>query len=118
MNVKDHIIVEDFEVLARVGHTKEERAFPQVVTLNIHVYLPLAKAAKNDRMNTTFDYALLIKKTERHLASKSFVLIEALAESVAKIALEHPLTEAVAVKATKKVFANIRAVGASIWREK
>jgi FolB domain-containing protein len=89
-----------------------------VVTLNIHVFLPLGRAAKADRMSATLDYADLIKKTERLLAAKKFVLIETLAEAVAEIALRHPLAEAVSVKATKKVFAHVKAVGACVWREK
>lgn len=118
MNNKDFIVIEGFEVPARVGHTPAERGFPQIVRLDINIYLPLHNAAKSDRMDNTLDYAAVISKTERLLAQKKFVLIEALAEAVAQIALNHPLAQAVSIKATKKVFTNVHGVGASIWRTK
>jgi FolB domain-containing protein len=118
MNDKDFIVIENFTVPARVGHTAAERSFPQIVRLDMQVYLSLENAAKEDRMDAAMDYAALIKKTERLLARKKFVLIEALAEAVAQLALEHPLAEAVSVKAVKNVFPNVQAVGAHIWRAK
>lgn len=111
-------MIEGFEAPARVGHTPAERRFPQIVRLDIHIYLPLAQASRRDRMNDTLDYAAVISKTERLLAKKKFVLIESLAEAVAAIALDHPLAHAVSVKAAKRVFANVQAVGAHIWRSK
>jgi FolB domain-containing protein len=118
MHVKDFIVIENFSVPARVGHTVAERSFPQIIRLDIHIYLPLYMAAKRDRMDAALDYASVITKTERLLARKKFVLIETLAEAVAKLILGHPLAEAVSVKATKHVFSNVQAVGAHIWREK
>ncbi len=118
MNVKDSIVIEGLELPARVGHTQAERRFPQIVTLDIEIFLPLAQATREDRMGATLDYAGLIKKIERLLTKKTFVLIETLAEAVADLALEHRLTTGVSVKATKKVFAHVRAVGAHVWRAK
>ena len=118
MDVKDFIAIENFAVPARVGHTAAERRFPQIVRLDIRIYLPLYKAAKRDRMDAALDYAAVITKTERLLARKKFVLIEALADAVANLILEHPLADAVSIKATKNVFANVAAVGAHLWRAK
>lgn len=116
MNVKDFIAIENFTVPARVGHTAAERSFPQIVRLDINIYLPLDRAAKKDRMAATLDYAAVISKTERLLAKKTFVLIEALADAVANQVLEHHFVDSVSVKATKNVFPNVQAVGAHVWR--
>ncbi len=116
MNAKDFIAIENFTVPARVGHTAAERSFPQIVRLDINIYLPLSTAAKKDRMAATLDYAGVISKTERLLAKKKFILIEALADTVATQILEHAAVESVSVKATKHVFPNVQAVGAHVWR--
>jgi FolB domain-containing protein len=114
----DSISIEGFHISCRVGHTAQERSYPQIVTLNMEIYLPLKKAGRSDNMRDTVDYAKIITQIQRVLKKRSFVLIESLAETVAALTLRHPQVEAVRVRATKNVFENIDAVGAQVYREK
>lgn len=102
----------------RVGITPEERAFPQLLRMDIQIFLPLSAAAKTDDLSKTIDYAALCENVRAALSSKTFTLVEAVAEVAAQVALESPLAQAVSVRIEKRVLVGTSCVGAKIWRER
>jgi 7,8-dihydroneopterin aldolase/epimerase/oxygenase len=114
----DSIFIDRCEVLCKVGHTKNERSFPQIIELSVEILSSLEKAGRSDRMQDTVDYARIILQIKTALKKRSFTLIEAVAETVARLILSHPRVEGVKVKAAKKVFEGIAAVGVTIHRAK
>ncbi|MCG3204270.1 MAG: hypothetical protein KCHDKBKB_00985 [Elusimicrobia bacterium] len=106
------------EISVRIGTTAEERAFPQILGVTLHIMLTLKPAGNSDSLEDTLDYAALIKQIRHIGTEKEFTLIESLAERIASVTLQHPKTEAVTVTITKKVFTGISGVGAYIYREK
>lgn len=112
----DYLFIENFEVPCRVGITAQERSFPQVVTLSIKLFFPLESAGKSDNLHQTVDYATLIKGIRHLLGKKEYHLIEAVAEDVAQFTLKNMKIEATEIHAGKKVFTEIKSVGAVIFR--
>ena len=117
-NHADCIFVDGLEVSARVGITDEERAFPQLLRLNIQIFLPLSTAARTDDLSKTIDYAAVCENVRAALSSKTFALVEAVAEAAARVALESPLAQAVSVRVEKRVLVGTCCVGAEVWRER
>ena len=115
---RDHIIIEGLEVPIRIGTTAQEQAFPQVIKLNIDIYLSLQQAGLTDNLSRTIDYAAVINDIHKNLKECPFNLVEAVGEKVASLILRKPRVQAVSVKIRKKVFTGIEAVGVSIYREK
>ena len=113
---KDYLFIEGLEAEVRIGTTKAERAFPQVLFLSFKLVLPLKKAGQSDHLKHTVDWALVINQIQRHLQGKSFALVETVLEQVAALVLKQKAVQAVEVRADKKIFAGIHSVGASIYR--
>ena len=84
----DRIIIRDLRVRAVVGVNRWEKAAPQVVGVDLEIGVDAAKAAAADEIAATVDY----KRVSRDLAalaeSRSFELIETLAEEIASLVLE------------------------------
>jgi dihydroneopterin aldolase len=114
----DHVFIDGMEVACRLGTTEEERAFPQVVSVSVKIYLPLKRAAESEDLSLSVDYAAVADDIRRSLAAGPFVLVEAVAEMVAHCVLKQPLVEAVTVRVEKRILAGIRAVGAEVHRER
>lgn len=114
----DHLFIEDLEISCRVGTTAKERAFPQVIRLSIDIELPLEKAGVSDDLRYSVDYAMIIADIKSILKSREFQLIETVAEIAAKTTLKYRGVRAVSVRAGKKVFADVKSVGAYIHRKK
>ncbi len=114
----DFLFIEDFQVPCRIGITDEEKAFPQIVTVCLKLFLPLEKPAKTDNIKDTVDYAAIVSHIKETTKSETFFLVETLAERIAEIVLSDKRIDAVEVKASKKVFADIAGIGACITRRR
>jgi len=83
----DQILIRDLQFRCVVGVDPEERHDRQDITAQITLDVDLRKAGRTDAIEDTVDYRAL-KKEVLHMAENSqFQLIEALAESIAKICL-------------------------------
>lgn len=83
----DQILIRDLRFRCVVGIDPEERRDKQDITAQITLDVDLRKAGRTDAIEDTVDYRAL-KKEVLHMAENSqFQLIEALAESIAKICL-------------------------------
>ncbi len=122
-NVKEKIIDSDFifieklEALCRIGCTAEERAFPQIVTVDVNIFLPLDKSAQSSQLSDTVDYANVTDGIKNLLLKDEFKLLETAAERIAAFILKDEKTNRVTVRLHKKVFSDVKATGVFIQRD-
>jgi len=86
----------------RLGASEEERAFPQLVEIDLEVEADLSAAAASDALVDTVDYGPLIELTGRIVAEGEHRLLEGLAGAIARQALgSSTRIEAVTVRVRK-----------------
>ncbi len=112
----DQIIISEFEVNCSVGCTSKERRRRQKIVLDIHLYTPLSKAGETDNITNTIDYQSVIEALKELITSRSFSLIETIAEHAAKMLLaKFPINHA-EIRITKRPFKNPKSVAVQISR--
>lgn len=84
----DLIKINDISVGAIIGTEDYEREAKQELILNITIFTDLKKAGNSDSLAHTIDYSALESRVRDMVENSSFQLIEALAEKVARMALE------------------------------
>ncbi len=84
----DRILISDLSARCIIGINEEERREKQDVLINLVIFADLGKAAKSDRFEDSVDYRALKKKVLNMVESSKYYLLEALAESIAKICLD------------------------------
>ncbi|NJD02350.1 MAG: 2-amino-4-hydroxy-6-hydroxymethyldihydropteridine diphosphokinase [Ruminiclostridium sp.] len=104
----DKIIVKDLEVYAFHGVLAEEKKLGQKFVVSLEAALDLYKAAENDSLEATVNYAGLCEDAEEFLQNNTFDLIEAAAHHLAiYILAKHTLLEKIRIY-IKKPSAPIR----------
>src|SRR5438105_8589488 len=98
----DFLFIEDLEVSCRVGETKDEQAFPQILLISSVLKLSLRPAGKSDNIHQTLNYADFIKQVRHTLETQRFSLIERVAETIAAIALADSRLDGVGIEVCKK----------------
>lgn len=99
--VLDKISIRELRVRCRVGVTAQERRLPQELLITVTLHADLRKACRTDDLRHTVDYSVLKKAILTEGETKSFKLIERLAERVAGLSLEFPLVRQVEVRIQK-----------------
>lgn len=113
----DRILIEDLSVRCIIGINDEERRERQDVVLNLALYADLEKAGKSDRFEDAVDYRSLKKQVVNMVEQSNYFLIEALADAVAHLCLEHAEVQKVTVKVEKPAALRFaRSVGVEITR--
>lgn len=84
----DRITLTGMRCEGRLGATEEERAFPQLVEVDLEIEADLAGATDSDELADTVDYEPLVELTTRLVEHGSFRLLEGLAGAIARNALE------------------------------
>jgi len=84
----DRITLSSMRYEGSFGATEEERAFPQMVEVDLIIEADLGAACASDALADTIDYAPLVELTERTVERGSFNLLEGLAGALAKGVLE------------------------------
>lgn len=98
----DRITLSSMRYEGFVGATEEERAFPQMLEVDLVVEADLAAASMSDRLADTIDYGPLVSLTERIVEQGRFTLLEGLAGALASAVLEaSPAASAVTVRVRK-----------------
>ena len=113
----DSILINQLEVSCRIGHTKNERAFPHVIEITAELFLSLLKSGKSDRMKDTLDYVWAIELIRKVARNGRHALLEGLSEKIASALLSNKKISAVRIVLTKKIFEGIDRVGVQIYRE-
>ena len=98
----DRITLSSMRCEGLLGATEEERAFPQMVEVDLVVEADLSAATASDALGDTVDYGPLVELTERTVEGGSYALLEGLAGALATAVLEaSPRIEAVTVRVRK-----------------
>jgi FolB domain-containing protein len=116
--LRDRIVIKDLLLRGIVGINDWEREREQDILLNLVVYADTRTAGRSDDVADTLNYRTLAKAVIEHVESARPYLVEALAEAVARIAVEHG-AERVRVRVEKPGALRFAAsVGVEIERER
>ena len=115
----DRILISDLLVRCIIGIRDDERKNKQDVLINLSLSVDLRKAGKSDRLEDAVDYAALKKQIFAMAEGSQFFLVEALAEKIAEICLEHPSVRQAQVRVEKPTALRFaRSVGVEITRDR
>lgn len=115
----DHILISDLTVRCIIGVNEEERRERQDVVINLAIYADLRKAGQSDRFEDAVDYHAIKKRIVSMVENSRYYLVEALAEAIAAICLDHPAVTKVQVRVDKPgALRFARSVGVEITRER
>jgi FolB domain-containing protein len=97
----DKTFIKDLVVRGIIGIRDEERRKPQEILINITAFSDTRRAAESDDLADCVDYSALARKAEAHAETAARFTVEALANDLAAICLEHELVERVIVRVEK-----------------
>ena len=80
----DKIIAKGLTFNGRHGVTEEEKKTPQVIKVDVIIYLDLKKAGHSDNLCDTVNYASVYEDIRDIVEKKSFNLLEALCANIAE----------------------------------
>jgi FolB domain-containing protein len=113
----DKIHIRDLLVRCILGTTPLERKDRQDVLLDLTLHVDARPAAATDRLEDAVDYRALTKQVLQQVESSEHVLVETLADAVARTCLEHRGVAAVEVRVEKPgALRFARSVGVEILR--
>jgi FolB domain-containing protein len=113
----DRILIRDLMLRCIIGVNAEERREKQDVVISITLETDLSKAGWSDALADTVDYKALKKKILALVEGSQFLLVEALAERIAAVALEDPTVLKAVVRVEKPgALRFARSVGVEIER--
>lgn len=114
----DRIRIEDLLLRCVIGINEAERQKKQDVVINITLHADTRRAGASDDIADAVNYRSVTKQVIEHVEASSYFLIEALAESIARICLAHPGVAKVEVRVDKPgALRFARSVGVTITRE-
>jgi dihydroneopterin aldolase len=99
--VNDRILLKGMRFDGSHGVSDDERAFPQVIEVDLEVETDLARAGASDDLAETIDYGPLIRLCRRVIEERSFHLLEAIADTIASAVLVSTSAAAVTVRVRK-----------------
>lgn len=98
----DRIHVRDLHLRTVIGVQEWERETLQDVVIDLEIATDLSRAARSDDLADTVDYRALTKRVIAHVEASKFGLLEGLAGSIARLALDDfPAIDAVTVRVDK-----------------
>jgi dihydroneopterin aldolase len=98
----DRITLSSMRYEGLIGATEEERAFPQMLEVDLVVEADLSAAAASGALDDTIDYGPLVTLTERTVEGGDFTLLESLAGALAGgVLATSPMIAAVTVRVRK-----------------
>lgn len=113
----DNIFVTGLRVPTTIGVHAWEQKIKQTLVLDLELQVDVARAGATDDLAHTVDYWQLCTSIKTLLASRSFMLIEAVAEQVAQIVLSEFLVACVTVQVAKpSVASDLTQVAVKITR--
>lgn len=107
-----------------LGCTAEERAFPQVVTINIALQIGVPQSIKSDSIKDTVDYIAVVQAVERLAREGSWRLLEKLCfDLVSEFFAAFPLVQSADVSVRKNIVPHTEGISAKLalsrkeWQE-
>jgi dihydroneopterin aldolase len=83
----DRIYLEEMVFFGNHGVTDEERAEAQQIDVHLEAALDLAPAGRSDELSDTVDYGAIFEACREVVETRSFHLLEAIAEAIAATVL-------------------------------
>ena len=115
----DKIIIRDLLSRGRIGIGGQERERPQDILINAELFYDSRRAAESDDIADCVNYAAMTKKLLKAVEENQRKTVEALAQDLADICLEHKLVLKVKMRVEKTSIVRFAsAVGIEIEREK
>ena len=115
----DYIHIKDLLARCIIGINEDERREKQDVVINVVLGADTQPAGRSDRFEEAVDYRAIKKRIFSMVEASQYYLVEALAEQVADICLEHPGVQEVRVMVEKpSALRFARSVGVEIHRKR
>ena len=110
------LILQGFEVDARIGIHDFERTGPQRLLIDIELHLASATRPETDAIDQVLNYDFLRSKTLALLALRHYELQETLAHDIASFCLAEPQVAAVTIHTSKPdVYPDCESVGYRLY---
>ncbi len=87
--MSDFVIAKKIETFCKIGCTAEERAFPQRLLVSARLGVDTRQAASTAELGDSVCYATVCALVRELASSRSWVLVEELAETCASRLFEH-----------------------------
>ncbi len=97
----DKILIRDLAVRCIIGVNHDERTEKQDVIINVVLFTDTRKAGQTDILEDSVDYKMVNKALLSLVENSTFVLIEKLAEEIAKVCLDDSKVQKVNVTVDK-----------------
>jgi dihydroneopterin aldolase len=101
------ITIKDLSIAANIGCSKEERSFPQSITLDVKIKIDLLKAALSKNLFDSICYVEIASLIHKEVTHHQWVLIEELSyhliDTIFKI---YPSSQKIDLSIRKKVLEN------------
>ena len=85
----DKVFIKDLLVRGIIGINEWERKRAQDILINITVFTDTRQASETDDIQDSVDYSKLARQIQAHAESAARLTVEALANDLARICLEH-----------------------------
>ena len=113
----DIIFLREVRVDTVIGVYEWERRAPQTIELDLDIGIPSEQPCHSDDIGDTIHYGVVVERLRKALAEQHFLLIEALAEYIAKMIREDFGAPWVKVSVTKLgILPGVKYVGVLIER--
>ena len=117
--MSDKICIRELRVDAILGVLPHEREIPQPVIISVEVEIDTRRAAATKELTDTLDYAALATKMCEQTIAGRYLLIETLAEDLARLCFDHPAANGARISVEKPhAVLDAQAVGIHIYRER
>ncbi len=117
MPARDRILIRDLLARGIIGVEAWERETPQDILLNLTLFHDLEAAGRSDEMADSINYRTVAEAVLRHVETGRPLLVEALAESLARLLVLEHRAERVIVRVEKPgALPAARSVGVEIER--
>ena len=83
------IIIDELTIKTIIGCNPDERIIPQTITISLAIQYDIQKPSQTDNVDDALNYSDLCSKIKRFVENSEFNLIEALAEAIINIVLNH-----------------------------
>ena len=113
----DKIHIRDLAIRCIIGVNQDERTEKQDVVINVVLFTDTRKAGQTDILEDSVDYKMVKKAVLSLVENSAFLLIEKLAEEIAKVCLGNSKVQKVSVTVDKPgVLRYARSVAVEIVR--
>ena len=115
----DKIIITDLQTTGIIGVKHPERDKPQILFINLWLYLDLHLAGVTDSIADTVSYSTIARVVSEQVSNTQFHTVEALAEHLSHYLLHNFPLQAVRIRIEKpKKVSDTARVGVEVFRRK